>query len=136
MGKELTILIGNEECTAEMLNDVAPRMCEIIERALPLEGVLTHAKLVDREVFFQVPFFIDEVENPKWSEKGDLAFWNGRQSLCIFYDDCTPLGYTPTFARVTQNLEGLAREAAEVWEKPGKRILIKAKEKWHARANS
>lgn len=128
MIKELIILIGNEECTAELLWDAAPKMCTIITRALPLEGLLTHAKLVDREVFFQLPFFIDEAENPKWSEKGDLAFWNGRQSLCIFYNDCVPLGYTPTFARVTHNLEGLAREAAEVWEKPGKRIVIKAKE--------
>jgi len=128
MGKELTIIIGKEEVTAELLTQAAPRMCEIIARALPLEGLLTHAKLVDREVFFQLPFFIDAAENAKWSEKGDLAFWNGRQSLCIFYDDCVPLGNTPTFARVTQNLEGLAREAAEVWDKPGKRIVIKAKE--------
>lgn len=128
MIQELTILIGKEECTAELLTEAAPRTCAIIARALPLEGLLTHAKLVDREVFFQLPFFIDVAENSKWSEKGDLAFWNGRQSLCIFYDDCTPLGNTPTFARVTKNLEGLAREAAEVWEKPGKRIVIKAKE--------
>ena len=78
MRKEIAILIGNEECTAELLTDLAPKTCRIIEAALPLTGILSHAKLVDREVFFQVPFFIDEPENMKLSEKGDLAYWNAR----------------------------------------------------------
>jgi hypothetical protein len=78
MRREITILIGNEECTAELLTDQAPKTCRIIADALPLTGVLSHAKLVDREVFFQVPFFIDEPENMKLSEKGDLAYWNAR----------------------------------------------------------
>ena len=128
MSKEITIIIGNEECTAELLTELAPQTCQIIEDALPLTGMLSHAKLVDREVFFQVPFFIDEQENPKYSEKGDLAFWNARQTVCIFYDDMVPLGATPTFGRITRNLEGFQREAAEVWEKPGKLITLKEKE--------
>jgi hypothetical protein len=127
MGKEITIHIGKEECAAELLTDLAPKTCRIIESALPLTGILNHAKLVDREVFFQVPFFIDEPENVKLSEKGDLVFWNGRQALCIFFDDMVPLGPAATFGRITGNLEGLQREAAEVWEKPGKRITITAK---------
>lgn len=125
MGKEITILIGDEECTAELLTEQAPRTCEAIENALPLTGLLNHAKLVDREVFFPVPFFIDEQENPKVSEKGDLAFWNGRQTVCIFYDDMVPLGATPTFGRITGNLQGFQREAARVWEKPGTMITLK-----------
>jgi hypothetical protein len=127
VGKEITILIGEEECTAELLTEQAPRTCEIIERALPLTGLLSHAKLVDREVFFPVPFFIDEPENPQFSQKGDLAFWNGRQTLCIFYDSMTPLGATPTFGRITGNLEGFQREAAKVWEKPGTKITLTTK---------
>jgi hypothetical protein len=125
--KEIIILIGDEECTAELLTQEAPHTCATIENALPLRGVLSHAKLVDREVFFPVPFFIDEIENPKVSEKGDLAFWNGRQTLCIFYDDMVPLGATPTFGRITGNLAGLQREAAKVWEKPGTPITLIAK---------
>ena len=128
MGKEITILIGKEECTAELLTDLAPKTCRIIEDALPLTGVLSHAKLVDREVFFQVPFFIDESENVKLSEKGDLAYWNARQTVCIFFDDIVPLGPVTTFGRITGNLEGLQREAAGVWEKPGKRIIVRAKQ--------
>ena len=128
MGKEISIHIGSEECTAELLTDLAPKTCRIIEDALPLTGVLSHAKLVDREVFFQVPVFIDEPENARLSENGDLAYWNARQTLCIFFDDMVPLGPVTTFGRITGNLEGLQREAAEVWEKPGKRITIKAKQ--------
>jgi hypothetical protein len=63
MRREISIQIGKEECTAELLTDLAPKTCRIIEAALPLTGILNHAKLVDREVFFQVPFFIDEPEN-------------------------------------------------------------------------
>ena len=129
MEKQVTILIGNEECTAELLTDQAPKTCRIIEEALPLTGVLSHAKLVDREVFFQVPFFIDESENVKLSEKGDLAYWNARQTLCIFFDDMVPLGPITTFGKITGNLQGLQREAAGVWEEPGKRITIRAKQR-------
>ena len=128
MVKEIFIQIGEEECTAELLTEQAPRTCEIIEQALPITGLATHAKLVDREVFFPVPFYIDAEENPKVSEKGDLAFWNARQTLCIFYDDMTPLGATPTFGRITGNLAGFQREAVKVWEKPWTIITLKPKE--------
>ena len=128
MVKEIIIQIGEEECTVELLTEQAPRTCEIIEQALPITGLATHAKLVDREVFFPVPFYIDAEENPKVSEKGDLAFWNARQTLCIFYDDMTPLGATPTFGQITGNLAGFQREAVKVWEKPGTIITLKPKE--------
>ena len=128
MGKEIIMTIGDEACTVELLTAQAPRTCEIIEGALPLAGMATHAKLVSREVFFPVPFYIDEQENPQVSEKGDLAFWNARQTLCIFYDDMKPLGATPTFGRITRNLEGFQREAVKVWEKPGTIITLKEKE--------
>ena len=128
MGKEIIATIGDVECTVELLTEQAPRTCEIIENALPITGMATHAKLVDREVFFPIPFFIDEQENPRVSEKGDIAFWNARQTICIFYDDMQPLGPTPTFGRITGNLEGFQREAVKVWEKPGTIITLKKKE--------
>ena len=87
MGREITILIGDEECTVELLTEEAPRICEAIENALPLKGMLSYAKLVNREVFFPVPFYIDEQENSKYSEKGDIAFWGARQTICFFFDD-------------------------------------------------
>lgn len=48
MRQKITILIGNEVCTAELLTDLAPKTCRIIQDALPLTGVLTHAKLGQR----------------------------------------------------------------------------------------
>lgn len=125
MTKQITIIIGEEECAAELLTEEAPTLCAAIEQALPLTGRLSHAKLVDREVFFPIPFFIDTQENSQISKKGDLAFWNGRQSVCIFFDDMTPLGATPTFGRITKNLAGFQKEAAKVWEKPGLQITFK-----------
>jgi hypothetical protein len=124
--KEITIQIGSEVCTAELLWEQAPRTCAAIEAALPLSGRLSHAKLVDREVFFPVPFFIDAEENPKFSEKGDIAFWGARQTVCFFYDDMTPLGATPTFGRITGNLAGFQREAVKVWHSAGTTITLTA----------
>jgi hypothetical protein len=124
--KEITIRIGDEECTAELLWDEAPQTCAAIAAALPLRGRLTHAKLVDREVFFPVPFFIDVAENPQVSQKGDIAFWGARQTVCFFYDDMAPLGATPTFGRVTGNLAGFQREAEKVWRHPGTEITLSA----------
>ena len=126
MAREITILIGDEVCRAELLTEEAPSICEAIQKALPLTGMLSHAKLVDREVFFPVPFFVDEQENPKLSEKGDIAFWGARQTVCFFFDDMVPLGATPTFGRITGNLAGFQREAARVWEQPGTRITLTA----------
>lgn len=128
MTTEIIIQIGDEECTAELLTEQAPRTCAIIEQALPISGLATHAKLVGREVFFPVPFYIDAGENAQVSQKGDLAFWNARQTLCIFYDDMTPLGATPTFGRITGNLAGFQREAVKVWQNPGTLITLKKKE--------
>jgi hypothetical protein len=126
--KEIVLTIGDESCTAELLTEQAPNLCAAIERALPIRAPLTHAKLVDREVFLQLPFLIDIMENEKVSAKGDIGFWNGRQTLCIFYDDMQPLGAQPTFARMTGNVDGFRRAAADVWEHPGQIITIMAKE--------
>lgn len=126
MQREITIQIGDEVCTAELLWDEAPQTCAAIAAALPLRGRLTHAKLVDREVFFPVPFFVDVAENPQVSQKGDIAFWGARQTVCFFYDDMTPLGATPTFGRITGNLAGFQREAEKVWRRPGTAITLTA----------
>lgn len=128
MRKEVSILIGKEECTAELLVKEAPTICQVLEKALPLKGVLGHGKLVDNEVYFEVPFFVDEPENLKPSRKGDLVFANIGPTVCIFYGDMVPFFPLCTFARITHNFEGFRREAAEVWEKPGKMITLKAKE--------
>jgi len=39
-----------------------------------------------------------------------------------------PLGATPTFGRITENLEAFQREAVKVWEKPGTIVTLKEKE--------
>ena len=118
----LRIKIGGEIVKAELQEKEAPQTCRIIKEFAPLEGKLTHAKICDHEVYFQVPFFIDEKENPKIPKVGDIGFWNVRQTICIWYDNMQPLGPTNLFARITDNLEGFQREAQKVWLKQGTRI--------------
>ena len=128
MLKEVTIVIGKERCTAELLVNEAPTICHLVEQNLPLRGVLGHGKLVDNEVYFEVPFFVDEPENLKPPRLGDLTFANIGPTICIFYGDMVPFFPLCTFGRITQNLEGFRKEAREVWQEPGKMITLKAKE--------
>jgi len=118
----LKITIGNEIVTAELLDKEAPNVCKAIKEHLPLQGKLNHAKICNNEVFFQAPFFIDEKDNFKLPEPGDIGFWNVRQTICIWYDDMKPLGPTICFAKIIDNFKGFQKEAAKIWDKQGQLI--------------
>jgi hypothetical protein len=124
----LLIRVGGTTARATLLEDVAPKTCEVIKREMPLEGCLHHAKICDNEVFFQVPFFIDNPENLQIPGSGDIGFWNVRQTICIWYDEMEPLGPTNLFARITVNLEGFRREVRKTWLAPGTLIQLRIEE--------
>ncbi|MBN2441565.1 MAG: DUF3830 family protein [Spirochaetales bacterium] len=121
---QLKITIGNEIVKAKFLDKEAPNVCNVIREHCPLEGKLNHAKICNNEVFFQVPFFMDEKENFKLPEVGEIGFWNVRQTICIWYDDMKPLGPTICFAKITDNIEGFQKEAEKNWEKQGTSIKL------------
>lgn len=118
----LMIKIGKETVKAKLLEKEAPNTSKILKRFFPLEGKLNHAKICDNEVFFQVPFLVDEKENFQLPQAGDIGFWNVRQTVCIWYDRMEPLGPTVLFARITDNLKGFQKEARATWLKQGTKI--------------
>lgn len=127
--KELIITIGDERVKAKLLWDKAPQTCALIEKHAPLEGRLNHAKVCDNEVFFQVPFFLDEKENPVWPVAGDIGYWPVRQTVCIWYGDMKPLGPTNLFAKIVpEDLPIFAEIASYVWKKQGYRIKFQVGE--------
>jgi hypothetical protein len=121
----MKITIGNITARAELLEKEAPVTCARMKQAMPIEGMLTSAKICDNEVLFSVPFFIDldQEENERLVVPGDIGFWNVPQTICIFYDEPKGvLGPMGIWARIIENLEGFKREANKVFANQGTRI--------------
>ena len=121
---KMKITIGNVVAKAELLEKEAPTICARMTSAMPIEGMLTSAKIVDNEMTFSVPFFIDEIENSHPTVSGDIAFWNVLQTICLFYGDHNPLGPVCVWAKFSENQEGFKKEADKVFANQGTRIRL------------
>ncbi len=123
---KILIQIGKEKAIAELLWDEAPNICRRIWDSLPLESEGHHAKICNHELMFMIPLTIER-ENLKPVTVGDVGWWDVRSLVNIWYDDPGPngpLAPTALFGRIKSNLEGIAREAAKIWVKPGVKIRM------------
>jgi hypothetical protein len=103
------IICEGEVIEAELLEDDAPRICGYLRSILPMDGTMVHAKFAGEETIVMVPFFAEQ-ENPKLEVvAGDIGYYPGRQTICLFYGQTKPFGEVSYFAHVRSNLEGLAR---------------------------
>ncbi|MGH4023734.1 MAG: DUF3830 family protein [Pseudonocardiaceae bacterium] len=82
MPRYLSITLAKREvtCVAELLDKEAPRTCEAVWNALPLEGPAQHAKYARNEVYAMVPRFTEVAvgqENPTVTPiPGDVVFFD------------------------------------------------------------
>ena len=137
---ELTLTKRNVTCTAELLEDLAPRTCEAIWQALPQEGDAYHAKYASNEVYTLVPPFAAEepgLENPTLTPiTGDLVYFffpaglitrpdvqgQAMVDLAIFYGRDNLL-FSPTmgpilgsrFGAITENLAAMVQACDNIW---------------------
>lgn len=131
-------------CVAELLDDLAPKTCEAVWKALPQGGQAVHAKYANNEVYTLVPPFADEepgLENPTLTPaEGDLLYFYfgpglvniphirevaqtvGVVDLAIFYAPdnlllSPKMGPTPgtRFARIVENMAEIAEACDNVW---------------------
>ena len=103
------IICEGEVIEADLLEDDAPRICAYLRSVLPMDGTMVHAKFAGEETIVMVPFFAEQ-ENPKLNVvAGDIGYYPGRQTICLFYGETKPFGEVSYFARVRSNLDGLAR---------------------------
>ncbi len=76
----ITLARRGVTCVAELLDKDAPRTCEAVWNALPLEGPAQHAKYARNEVYAMVPRFTDVAvgqENPTITPiPGDVVFFD------------------------------------------------------------
>lgn len=128
--KKLKLTFHGKDFYARLLTEEAKNTVALIESAGAFESRVGYAKLANREFFFQTPVFADEIENPTYSEKGHVIFYPPRQSICVFYDDLIPLGYSNQFAVIEdeKQLEELRKEADMIWEKQGDIIRVEVVE--------
>ena len=110
------IICEGEVIEAELLEEEAPRVCSRFRAVLPMDGTMVHAKFAGEETIVMVPFFTEQ-ENPKLDVvAGDIGYYPGRQTICLFYGQTKPFGEVSYFARVRSNLDGLARVGRKLLE--------------------
>ncbi len=76
-------------------------------QCLPLKSTAIHAKFAGREIIVMVPFFAEAENEILDVQPGDIGYYPGRQTICIFYGDTTPFGKVSVFAKITKGLEKL-----------------------------
>jgi hypothetical protein len=103
------LVCAGEVVDIDLLEEEAPRICTYLRSVLPMDGTMVHAKFAGEETIIMVPFFAEQ-ENPKLDvAAGDVGYYPGRQTICLFYGQTKPFGEVSYFARVRTNLDGLAR---------------------------
>jgi hypothetical protein len=132
-------------CVARMLEDEAPRTCEIVWNALPQGGDVIHAKFASNEVYCLVPALQGEepgLEHPSLMPiPGDVVYFNFEAGilpdrvreahgltgptfvdLAIFYGRNNFLfnpavGFVPgnVYATIEENFDEMAAACQDVW---------------------
>ena len=146
MMREIEVIFEKREvrCVAQLLDDLAPKTCEAVWKALPQEGNAFHAKYASNEVYTLVPPFAEEepgLENPTLVPiPGDLLYFfippgvvmipemrkvadrTGVVDLAIFYGRDNLLfspsvGLVPgtRFATITKNFNAVAKACDNIW---------------------
>jgi hypothetical protein len=107
MPKRFVINVGGTQAIAELLEQEAPTLSRCFWENLPVDSFSVHAKFAGQEMIVMVPFY-SEAENEILNVKlGDIGYYPGRQTICIFYGDTTPFGYVSVFARIVEQLDDL-----------------------------
>jgi hypothetical protein len=116
MARAFEMVVGNERVVFDLLDAEAPRVSERMARSLPVDSFAVHAKFAGDELIVMVPFFEDPQNEIFWVKPGDVGYYPGRQTICIFYGPTEPFGQVSLFARARRDHLPLLR----TW---GQRIL-------------
>jgi hypothetical protein len=107
MPKRFVINVGGTRAVAELLEREAPTLSHCIWENLPVVSFSVHAKFAGREMIVMVPFYAEAENEILDVQPGDIGYYPGRQTICIFYGDTQPFGYVSVFARIVERLDDL-----------------------------
>ncbi len=118
MPRKMRVLLGGVEAWAEFYEDLAPKTCDAVWNALPIQyGHVLHARFSGEEIFFPAPRVLYEKENEKFDcVPGDVSYFADAPGICIYYGKLHVITPGSVFARVTENWEELYRVAKQVWK--------------------
>lgn len=107
MPRRFILNIGGTKAIAELLEQEAPAISRHIWESLPMDSFSVHAKFAGQEMIIMVPFYAEPENEILDVQPGDIGYYPGRQTICIFYGVTTPFGYVSVFARVVERLDDL-----------------------------
>jgi hypothetical protein len=107
MTKRFVINVGGTRVIAELLEREAPTLSNCIWENLPVDSFGVHAKFAGREMIVMVPFYAEAENEILNVQSGDIGYYPGRQTICIFYGDTQPFGHVSVFARIVEQLDDL-----------------------------
>jgi len=117
---------GGRRVTAELLSAEAPNVVRAFRDSLPNRSFSVHAKFAGDELIVMVPFHADP-ENEIFDVKpGDIGFYPGRQTICIFYGKTKPFGHVSVFARVIDGLGALKAIGKSILERGPVKVVLAA----------
>jgi hypothetical protein len=126
MARELKLRVGDEVATVVLFEDKAPKSCKRLVESLPLKSTAIIAKVAGLEIMIRVPYFLDTGgENEITAqEAGNVCFVPGAQNVCVFCDQLPGLGPCSWIGKITENLEGIQREARKCKQQQGAAVDI------------
>jgi hypothetical protein len=126
MAKELKLRVGDETATFVLFEDKAPKSCKALVESLPLKSTAIIAKVAGLELMIRAPYFLDSGgENEITAqEPGNICYVPGAQNVCVFCEDLPGLGPCSWIGKITENLEGIQREARKCKEQQGAEVEI------------
>ena len=115
---------------AELLDEDAPRTCEAVWKALPLQAKIMQARFAGEEMYFKTDI-MGVPENEIEPKGGDIAFNTNPQwrAICIYYGDNLRLKNPfNLFARIINDKEELKQIGERVWLVGTETVRVKAYE--------
>jgi hypothetical protein len=107
MARHFTMHINGKKVVAELLDKKAPHVAAAFADSLPCDSFSTHAKFAGEELIVMLPFYCNAENEILNVKPGDIGFYPGRQTACIFYGKTKPFGKVSVFAKITEGLEHL-----------------------------
>lgn len=107
MGRRFTMDFQGQKVVAELLDKKAPNVVGAFETSLPCKTFSTHAKFAGEELIVMVPFYCNPENEILNVKPGDIGYYPGRQTICIFYGKTAPFGKVSVFAKIVEGLDKL-----------------------------
>jgi len=114
------------------LNDKTPNICRLLLSRLPVITSAVHAKFAGDEIITMVPFYADPENEILNVTAGDIGYYPGRQTFCLFYGDVKPFGAVSVFASIENPLEPVRAAAREILKSNSLPVVIRAEDSTRA----